>query len=333
VISTYQANFRTTFYPYRRAGYRYSYSNKPATPVYSCIISGLNRDGTEHPGILHNEAKKPRLEHGQLAENKELGHRSPQSCSFVKNRNHSCFTGSELKTNASPVYTGAGREPGCSCRGNKEGVASAGKQGRTPATVKLVGLGSYSGTVAAAPRWGATMRVMNLPAAKKGSWEHLLHQAGGNRLLMMDDFRGNDPLMKHYLGHRVAWSIMPQPNSMATMFPRFCPCVTMPLSSWTRPGPCIRCTWRRLVTRYRRPFRSADKPIKSNLWRRKKHWSNMLRTRNSPGTRNCQRIISRKTLRNRQRTLMRFHRRRKTLMSPPRTTPRLPAKARKSGLV
>ena len=69
--------------------------------------------------------------------------------------------------------------------------------------VVLVGFGSYKGSVIAAREWEARMETMNLPPAKKGSWEYLLHQAGKeNKLLLMDDFSNNNMLMANHIGHR-----------------------------------------------------------------------------------------------------------------------------------
>src|SRR5690606_22429840 len=41
---------------------------------------------------------------------------------------------------------------------------------------KIVGFGSYQGTVVAGSEWGAPMRNMHLPKAMEDSWEYLLHQ-------------------------------------------------------------------------------------------------------------------------------------------------------------
>lgn len=69
--------------------------------------------------------------------------------------------------------------------------------------VVLVGFGSYQGTVLAGQSWGAPMRVMQMPKARKASWEYLLHRAGKeDKLLIMDDFSGNRQLMETYIGHR-----------------------------------------------------------------------------------------------------------------------------------
>jgi len=72
-----------------------------------------------------------------------------------------------------------------------------------PLEVVLVGFGSYKGTVVAGKKWGDEMQRMELPDAKSASWEYLLHKAGGeNKLLMMNDFIGNDALMENRIGHR-----------------------------------------------------------------------------------------------------------------------------------
>jgi len=68
--------------------------------------------------------------------------------------------------------------------------------------VFLVGFGTYSGSVIAGRGWGAPMKRLNVPPAKKGSWENLLHEAGKeNKLLMMDDFM-TDSFMESHIGHR-----------------------------------------------------------------------------------------------------------------------------------
>lgn len=67
---------------------------------------------------------------------------------------------------------------------------------------KIVGFGSYQGTVVAGSEWGAPMRNMHLPKAIEGSWEYLLHKTGkGDQLLFMDSLRGNT-LFKDPIGQR-----------------------------------------------------------------------------------------------------------------------------------
>lgn len=87
-----------------------------------------------------------------------------------------------------------------------EGMYNIGELARTQHhddKVVLVGFGSYKGTVMAGRKWGAPMQLMQLPEARKASWEYLLHTAGPeNKLLIMDDFAGNDALMETHVGHR-----------------------------------------------------------------------------------------------------------------------------------
>lgn len=69
--------------------------------------------------------------------------------------------------------------------------------------VVLVGFGTGQGATIAARHWDDPMQVMNLPPARRQSWEDLLHMASpGNKLLLMDDLTSNDMLMETHLGHR-----------------------------------------------------------------------------------------------------------------------------------
>jgi erythromycin esterase len=87
-----------------------------------------------------------------------------------------------------------------------EGMYNIGELARTEhhdKGVVLVGFGSYKGTVVAGKSWGAKMQPIQMPEARKGSWEYLLHSAGNeNKLLIMDDFSGNDWFMEYHIGHR-----------------------------------------------------------------------------------------------------------------------------------
>ena len=68
--------------------------------------------------------------------------------------------------------------------------------------VVLVGFGSYKGEVIAGKSWGAPMKKIEVPSARKGSWEYLLHKAGPeNKLLLMSDFM-DYPFMENHLDHR-----------------------------------------------------------------------------------------------------------------------------------
>jgi erythromycin esterase len=69
--------------------------------------------------------------------------------------------------------------------------------------VVLVGFGSYKGTVTAGRSWGAKMESIQMPEARRGSWEYFLHKAGKeNKLLLMNDFMEIDEFMEHHIGHR-----------------------------------------------------------------------------------------------------------------------------------
>jgi len=78
--------------------------------------------------------------------------------------------------------------------------------------VVLVGFGAYKGSVIAGKSWGADMQSVQMPEARKGSWEYLLHAAGKeNKLLLMEDFASNDQLMENHIGHR-AVGVVYQPQ-------------------------------------------------------------------------------------------------------------------------
>ncbi|HEX8268512.1 MAG TPA: erythromycin esterase family protein [Flavobacterium sp.] len=68
--------------------------------------------------------------------------------------------------------------------------------------VFAVGFGSYEGTVIASDRWGGKVEAMKVPAAKKGSWEELLHREGAeNKILLSKELKSNKSLLKT-IGHR-----------------------------------------------------------------------------------------------------------------------------------
>lgn len=68
--------------------------------------------------------------------------------------------------------------------------------------VYLIGFGSFEGRVIAGSSWGAPMQELNVPEAKKDSWEWLLHQAGAeNKVLLMEDL-SNTLLAEQRIGHR-----------------------------------------------------------------------------------------------------------------------------------
>lgn len=76
--------------------------------------------------------------------------------------------------------------------------------------VVLVGFGSHRGTVIAGKSWGAPMERMTVPAGRPGSWEDILHQAGGDQLLLFDEKNLSDEL-RQARGHR-AIGVVYQPE-------------------------------------------------------------------------------------------------------------------------
>jgi len=67
--------------------------------------------------------------------------------------------------------------------------------------VCLVGFSSYKGTVMAGEEWGAPMQEMEVPAARDGSIESILHAMGNNDGYILLQ-RENDPVFRARLPHR-----------------------------------------------------------------------------------------------------------------------------------
>jgi erythromycin esterase-like protein len=91
--------------------------------------------------------------------------------------------------------------------------------------VVLVGFGSYEGTVIAGKRWDAPMEPMNVPAARDGSWEDLLHRAGETDKLLLFTPKATSPQWLERRGHR-AIGVVYRPeyehlgNYVPTVLPR-----------------------------------------------------------------------------------------------------------------
>lgn len=67
--------------------------------------------------------------------------------------------------------------------------------------IYALGFGTHRGTVIAANQWGNPFEVMEVPPAKKESWEDLLHEAGAhNKLLFFNDENRAD--FTRWIGHR-----------------------------------------------------------------------------------------------------------------------------------
>lgn len=66
----------------------------------------------------------------------------------------------------------------------------------------LLGFGSYRGSVIAARRWGAPMKEIEVPEAREGSWEDVLHRLGSENLAVLFGGMRQEGLLKRPLVHR-----------------------------------------------------------------------------------------------------------------------------------
>ncbi|MCJ8164404.1 erythromycin esterase family protein [Pontibacter sp. E15-1] len=68
--------------------------------------------------------------------------------------------------------------------------------------VKLIGFGTYQGTVVAGKSWGAPMQKMEVPPAVEGSWEDMLHRMDDeDKIILAKDLR-DVPALQKPIGHR-----------------------------------------------------------------------------------------------------------------------------------
>jgi erythromycin esterase len=86
----------------------------------------------------------------------------------------------------------------------QEGTINVGqlvREQNSKEAVVAIGFGSYQGSVIAASEWGAPMQEMEVPEAKKGSVEEIMHHDYGvNKLFILN--RENDKRFKSILPHR-----------------------------------------------------------------------------------------------------------------------------------
>ncbi len=99
------------------------------------------------------------------------------------------------------------------------------REGHDPDDVVLVGFGSHRGSVIAGDEWDAPMEKMEVPPARSGSWEDVLHQAGAeDKLLVFTEEDARGPLAERR-GHR-AIGVVYRPdyehfgNYVPTVLPR-----------------------------------------------------------------------------------------------------------------
>ena len=76
------------------------------------------------------------------------------------------------------------------------------REGHAVEDVVLVGFGSHRGEVIAADEWDAPMRRLEVPAARPGSWEDVLHQAGAGDRLLIFPAAERSPALLQPRGHR-----------------------------------------------------------------------------------------------------------------------------------
>ncbi|GHA56144.1 erythromycin esterase family protein [Pontibacter akesuensis] len=97
----------------------------------------------------------------------------------------------------------------------EEGTVNVGQLVREqygPENVCIVGFGTYTGTVLAAPSWGSPVQVMKVPQAKRNSWEWILHnQEPPNKLIFLDAL-GQNSFFQRRIGHR-AIGVVYNPNA------------------------------------------------------------------------------------------------------------------------
>ncbi|WP_342600013.1 erythromycin esterase family protein [Psychrobacillus sp. FSL H8-0483] len=76
--------------------------------------------------------------------------------------------------------------------------------------VYTVGFGTHRGTVIAANEWGVPYKKIDVPPARKDSWEDALHNAGAfDKLIIFNE--ENRPLFSNWIGHR-AIGVVYHPN-------------------------------------------------------------------------------------------------------------------------
>lgn len=77
--------------------------------------------------------------------------------------------------------------------------------------VHITGFGTYSGEVIAASGWGERRQVMNVPRARRDSWEWILHQhRPANKIILMAGLEENEYYQRR-IGHR-AIGVVYDPN-------------------------------------------------------------------------------------------------------------------------
>lgn len=68
--------------------------------------------------------------------------------------------------------------------------------------VRLIGFGSYAGTVVASTYWDGPIEIMDVPPARSGSWESHMHTADSNDKLILSQEIKNQEEFQDSKGHR-----------------------------------------------------------------------------------------------------------------------------------
>jgi erythromycin esterase len=71
-----------------------------------------------------------------------------------------------------------------------------------PGKVVLVGFGSGKGSVVAGRSWGAPMQRMNMPKAREGSWEDMMHNTKFENKIVISSEIEHPLFVDHAVGHR-----------------------------------------------------------------------------------------------------------------------------------
>ncbi len=85
-----------------------------------------------------------------------------------------------------------------------EGLFNIGELARKdfPGEVILIGFGSSRGSVIAGRNWGAPMQRMDMPQARQGSWEDMMHKTKyENKVVISSDIQ-DSLLLENQVGHR-----------------------------------------------------------------------------------------------------------------------------------
>jgi erythromycin esterase-like protein len=108
-----------------------------------------------------------------------------------------------------------------------EGMVNVGqlvREAQGEAAAMLVGFGTGQGTVIASDEWEAPMQIMEMPPARRGSIEDLLHRSGGGDRLLLWDNQELAALLDQPLGHRAVGVVYhPEREQLGNYVPTILP--------------------------------------------------------------------------------------------------------------